>query len=52
MTDKDLLIKLLQEEINALRSVSEWECDKSFSLQMNKADAIAEVLLFLQLLSI
>lgn len=49
MTDKDLVIKLLQEEIKALRSVlSEWDQDKSCYLQMSKADAIAEVLLVLR----
>lgn len=49
MSDKDLKIKLLELQIEALRSVlSEYEGDKSEYLQMNKANVIAEVLLCLK----
>lgn len=45
MTSAELYIKLLQLEIEALRSVlSEWDEDKSCYCQMLKADAIAELL--------
>lgn len=45
MKDLELKIKLLELQIEALRSVlSEWHEDKHCYTQMIKADAIAEVL--------
>lgn len=45
MTDEQLKIKLLELEVEALRSVlSEWDADKTCYTQWIKADAIQQVL--------